>query len=127
MPWWANEVRRESEGRVVYSCVSPRREDVEDFALGFSDREGDRPLPVVEVNVAEVPASEVADGDYWGWQETGDDRPLLIAEDEEGVGVGFCAYTAGGNVDLAVAKGEGRVVRLRVTPVVADPANDGAA
>lgn len=120
MAWWANEVRGEPEGRVVYSCVSPRREDVEDFALGFGYPEGERPLPIVEVNVVEVPACESIDGDYWGWQETGDGTPFLIAEDEEGVSVGFCAYTAGGNVERAVARGEGRVVRLRITPVIAN-------
>lgn len=116
MPWHALEWR-DSNGRLTYGAISPRREHVDDYLRGFSCVGEECPPPVVDVSVAEVPDAVAAEADYWGWHEAGEDYPCLVCADSDGLCVAFNAYSDGGAMEDAVARGDGRVVRLRVTPV----------
>lgn len=114
MNWYALEWR-DSNGRLTYGAISPRREYVDDYLRGFSCVGEECPPPVVEVSVVEV--SDATEADSWGWHEAGEDHPFLVCADNDGLCIAFNAYSAGGAIEGAVARGEGRVVRLRVTPV----------
>lgn len=111
MPWYAHEKHR--NGRATYWHLSPNE---------WWTRLNDETQPVVEVNVVEVPESDAVEGDYWGWLRTGNEVPTMIYPALALLRICF-PY----DIAVEVEKGKGRVVRLRVTPVVADPANDGAA
>ncbi len=71
-------------------------------------------LPIVEQDVAEVP-----DGDptatHWGWMRPNDTQPVMIYPREVLFRVCF-PY----GVDVEVAAGKGRVVRLAVAEVEPD-------
>lgn len=86
---------------------------------GGSDREG-RYLDVydeawmVRANGEDpvaVTVTEDPEGPYYGWVDTGDERPCLIRDSEFIFGAQF---TYG--VEPEIRRGRGRVIRLTITP-----------
>lgn len=70
--------------------------------------------------MVEVPEGEATETDYWGWHIPGEEHPVFIYPVELLLAVCF-PY----GIAAAVSRGQGRVVRLRVTP--AAPAAQPAA
>lgn len=102
MVWHAHE--RQRSGRTTYWHVSPN---------AWWVRLNDATKPVVEVNAVEVSDADATDADYWGWLRAGKDVPTMIFPSLNLLRICF-PY----DISVEVDKGKGRVVRLRITPVV---------